>query len=179
MRRRAASGFGVLVLGLALAIAPAVVTSPVGATTKHHKAAKHPKKKPAATTKVSTNACTAYGKEETQSSGIATAIEQAFASGNFASIKAAMLTEFSALDQNISKAEGDLKSAPANVQAAFNTIAAAFGQVKTAIQNATSLTQLGSSFSTFGSETNVIAADKVLASYFGTKCPPPVTTTTT
>jgi hypothetical protein len=166
MRRRAASSFGVLVLGLALALAPAM-TFQAGATSKH-KVDKHHKKK-TSEVKDSAGACTAFNSEETQSSGLGTALEQAFASGNFASIKAAMLTEFTNLDTDVSKAKSYLSSAPANVQAAFDTIANAFGQLKTALENATSLTQLESSFTALGSNTGLTAAGQVLATYFGDK----------
>jgi hypothetical protein len=175
MKRRAASRVGVLVLGLALALGP-VATSPIGATTKPKVAKPHKKAPPL---KLSTGACTAINGEQTQSSQFGTAMERAFASGNFASIKSAMLASFAGLDQDISKAKGYLSSAPANVRAAFNTIATAFGQLKTALENATSLTQLEGSFTTLGSNTSLTAASKVLASYFGDKCPVPKVTTPT
>jgi len=160
--RRVASGIGVLVLGLALAMAP-VMASPAGAKTKHHKTSKP-------STKVSLGACSAYTKQETQSSKLASSLEQAFASGNFATIKAAMLAEFGDLNTDVSKANAVLGSAPANVKAAFATIIQAVEQLKTAIQNSTSLTQLEGSFQSLGTNTKFTAAGQVLASYFGTKC---------
>jgi hypothetical protein len=161
--RRVASGIGVLVLGLALATAP-VLASPAGAKTKHHKTSKPP------STKVSLGACSAYTKQETQSSKLASSLEQAFASGNFATIKAAMLAEFSDLNTDVSKANAVLGSAPANVKAAFATIIQAVQQLKTSIQNSTSLTQLEGSFQSLGTNAKFTAAGQVLASYFGTKC---------
>ncbi len=172
--RRAASGIGVLVLGLALAMAP-VMASPAGATkTKHHKTSKP---KAAASPKVSLGACTALNTEQTQSSKLATTLEQAFASGNFATIKAAMLAEFTNLGTDVSKAKALLSSAPANVKAAFATIAQAFTQLKTTIANSTSLTGLESSLQALGTNTQLTAAGQVLASYFGTKCPSTTSTT--
>jgi len=159
MRRRARSGIGVVVLGLALALAP-VVASPVGA-------AKAPKHK---VVKLKAGACTALNGEQTQSSKLATSLEQAFASGNFATIKAAVLSEFTQLNQSVAKAKGLLGSAPANVQAAFNTIANVFLQLKTQIQNSTSLTGLEAAFTSLGSSTKLVSASKVLSSYFGAKC---------
>jgi hypothetical protein len=165
--RRAASGIGVLVLGLALAMAP-VMASPVGATkTKHHKTSKP---KATASPKVSPGGCTALNTEQTQSSKLATTLEQAFASGNFATIKSAMLAEFNDLNTDVAKAGAVLSSAPANVKAAFATIGQAFTQLKTAIANSTSLTQLESSFQALGTNTKFTAAGQVLASYFGSKC---------
>ena len=80
---RARSSVGVLVVGLGLALAP-VVSSPATATTKHkHKVIHHA----AAPAKTGAQTCTALGGEQAQSSKLATTLEQAFASGNFASIK--------------------------------------------------------------------------------------------
>jgi hypothetical protein len=171
--KRAVSGIGVLLLGLALAMAP-VVASPASAKTKHHKVVKH---KVVVPTTLSGKDCTAFSGEQTQSTGLATKLEQAFATGNFATIKTAMLAEFTTEGQDVSKVEALLSGAPANVRAAFGTIAAAFNTLKTDIQNATSLTQLEGSLTTLGSNTQLESAGKVLASYFDSKCPGETPTT--
>ena len=158
MRRRAVSGIGVLLLGVALAMAP-VLASPAAATPKHK------------VVKLSGGDCTALNGEQTQSSKLASTLEKAFASGNFATIRSAMLAEFTTEGQDVSKVEALLRSAPANVKAAFATIAKAFTQLKTAIGSATSLTQLEGSLATLGSNTKLEAAGKVLSSYYGSKCP--------
>jgi len=157
----------VLLLGVALAMAP-VLASPAAAKPKHHKVVKH---NSPATAKLSGSDCTALNGEQTQSSKLASTLEQAFASGNFATIKSAMLAEFTTDGQDVSKVEALLSSAPANVKTAFATIATAFKQLKTAIENSTSLTQLEASLTTLGSNTQLEAAGKVLSSYYGSKCP--------
>jgi hypothetical protein len=156
MRRRATSGIGVLVLGLALALAP-VAASPVSAA----KAPKH---------NVANGACTALIGEQTQSSKLATSLQQAFASGKFATIKQAVVSELTQVDRSVAKARGLLGSAPANVQAAFTTIANVFTHLKTQIQNSTSLTGLEAAFTSLGSSAKLTSASKVLSSYFGSKC---------
>ena len=172
--RRAVSGIGVLLLGFALSMAPVVAAPAFAKTTKHHKVVKH---KAAVSTTLSGKDCTALGGEQTQSTELASTLEQAFASGNFATIKAAMLAEFTTEGQDVSKVEALLSSAPSNVKAAFATIAAAFNTLKSDIQNASSLTQLEGSLSTLGSNTQLEAAGKVLESYYGTKCPGDTPTT--
>ena len=125
MRRRAVSGIGVLLLGVALAMAP-VLASPAAAKPKHHKVVKH---NSPATAKLSGSDCTALNGEQTQSSKLASTLEQAFASGNFATIKSAMLAEFTTDGQDVSKVEALLSSAPANVKAAFATVTLGPGNV--------------------------------------------------
>lgn len=161
MKRRAASGIGVLVLGLTLALAP-VVASPVSAAKPkhHHKTTSTPK----------AGTCTALSGEQAQASKLSASLGKAFASGNFATIKQAVVAELTQVDQSLAKAKGALGSAPANVQAAFTTIANAFNQLKTQIQNSTSLPGLEAAFTSLGSNPKLTNASKVLASYFGSKC---------
>ena len=157
--RRARSSVGVVVVGLALSLAP-VMTASAHATTKHK--VTHP------TTSVGT--CKALSGEKSQSSKLATTLEKAFASGNFAAIKAAVLTSFGQLGSAVNAEKSLLGSAPANVKAAFTTIAGVFSGLKTQIQASTSLAQLEAAFTSIGTNPKLTAASKVLASYYGSKC---------
>jgi hypothetical protein len=152
-----------------------LAASPVGAT----KAPKHKAVKPKGTTKSLAGGCTALNGEESQSSRLETSLESAFASGNFATIKAAVLSEFTLLNTSIAKGKGLLGSAPANVRTAFGTIAGFFVQLRSQIQATTTLPQLEQVFESLGTNPKVISADKVLATYYGSKCGVTTTTVTT
>lgn len=158
--RRARSSVGVVVVGLALSLAPVMTTS-AHATTKH-KVTHH--------TTTSVGTCKALSGEQTQSSKLSTTLEKAFASGNFAAIKAAVLESFSQLGSAVNAEKSLLGSAPANVKAAFTTIAGVFGGLKAQIQASTTLAQLEVAFTSIGTNPKLTAASKVLSSYYGSKC---------
>jgi hypothetical protein len=156
--RRARSSVGVVVVGLALSLAPVMTTS-AHATTKH---------KPAKVSSVGT--CKALSGEQTQSSKLSTTLEKAFASGNFASIKAAVLASFGQLGSAVNAEKSLLGSAPANVKAAFTTIAGVFAGLRSQIAASTSLAQLEGAFTSIGTNPKLTAASKILANYYGSKC---------
>src|ERR1700728_2093560 len=91
--RRAASSIAVLAFGFGLAVGP-MATGPAGAT-KHNAA----KPKGTSTLKASSGTCTTLNDEQAQSSKISTALTHSLASGNFASIKAALLAAFTPSSQ--------------------------------------------------------------------------------
>jgi hypothetical protein len=149
--RRAGSSIGAVVVGIAMALAP-VIASPAGAS------------------KLKPSSCISLGTKQAQSSQLATSLGQAFASGNFATIKADELAAFSKLGSTLNAEKSILGSAPANVRAALATIAKAFGQLKTQIQASTNLAQLEAAFTSLGTSKSLTAASKVLANYYRSSC---------
>ncbi len=161
---RAKSTLAVVVLGLALATMPVAINQ-AGAT-KHH-----PKPKTThASSGVSTAGCTAVTHVESQASSVESSLEKAFASANFSTIKAAIVSELNLLTADTSKAQSYLSGAPANVRAAFGTVAKAYSGLKSQIELSTSLQQLEEAFTTVGENPKLAAAGKVLAGYFDTRC---------
>jgi hypothetical protein len=187
--RHARAVFGVVMLAAALASAPVAASASTHKAKQHkvvkHHTAAHPKKtsktsktsKPKSGSSSTALACTDLGGEQSQSSQLSTAMEKAFTSGNFTTMKQALLTEFTDLNQALTKAESELGSAPANVKAAFTTIANAFQQLTAAVQSSTSLPQLETAFTALGQNTQLEAASSVLASYYGSLCGTTTTTT--
>ena len=161
---RARSSVGVLVVGLGLALAP-VVSSPATATTKHKAKVIHHTAAPK-----TGGTCTALNGEQTQSSKLATTLEQAFASGKFATIKTAVLASFTHLGTDVAAEKKLLGSAPANVKTAFGQVASVFNQLKSQIAASTSLTQLEAAFTTLGTNPQLTSASKILSAYYGSKC---------
>jgi len=170
--RRAKSAVGVLVLGFALAATPVAINQ--AAAAKHHpkhKATSH------ASSGVSVAGCSAVSHEQSQETSLESGLASAFESGNFATIKTAILNEFTLLTGDISKAESYLSGAPANVRAAFATVAKAYTNLKTQIQASTTLPQLEAAFTSLGQNSQLEAAGMVLANYFDARCgiTPPTT----
>jgi hypothetical protein len=150
--RRAGSSIGVVVVGIAMALAP-VIASPAGAASK-----------------LKPGSCTSLGTKQAQSSRLATSLGQAFASGNFAVIKADELSAFSKLGSTLTAEKSLLGSAPANVKAALATIGKAFSQLKTQIAASTNLAQLEAAFTSLGTNPKLTSASKVLANYYRSSC---------
>jgi hypothetical protein len=186
--RHMRGALGVLILAAALVSAPLAASASTHKSkhqtaAKHHAVVKHPKAKASKTASAKTGAgsialtCTDLGGEQTKTSQLETSLEQAFASGNFATIKQAMLAEFTELDQAIAEAQSELSSAPADVKAAFTTVANAFKQLEASIQSSTSLPQLELAFTSLGSNAQLKSASEILSSYYDSECG--ITTTTT
>jgi hypothetical protein len=166
-RHRIGSVIGAVVAALSLAVVPATLAS----AGTHH-GAKHGKAHhvSAAGGAPSLAACSDLKAEQAKESQLETSMEQAMASGNLATIKQALLAEFTQISKSISAVESRVGGAPANVKAAFATLLGAFKTVESGVQSATSLTQLGESFTSLGTNPKITAASQTLASYYGAKC---------
>jgi hypothetical protein len=168
--RRHRIGSVLLVLGAT--VTPAVVPAGVASATTHHP--KHKKHHNASSTPTGSSAtalgCADLGSETTKEQQLATELEQAMTAGNFAAVKADLISDFSQLNGAISAAQAHVSSAPSNVRAAFATEVSAFKALESDIQAATSLPQLASSFQSLGGTPQLEAAAKTLAAYYGTKC---------
>jgi hypothetical protein len=173
--RRAVAVIGMMAFGLVTAAVPAVASSATsssgiqGALTQDAAG-------PGVELSSSTT-CRDLGKEQAQSSKFATTLEQALASGNFTTIKKAVLSEFAEVTKAITAAKNHLGSPPANVKAALTTVQSAFTQLEASVRSSTSLSQLETAFESFGQNAKLKSAGMVLANYYGHKCG--VTTPTT
>lgn len=183
-RRRAATWMGVVALGVGLALFPTSVASAAqysttmrhGATAHEmssHKKHKKKHKKAKAKTPVASSSAKSvcsFLDNEAGSAKIASAVESAEQSGNFASAKQTLLDLFDQIAKDAPSAEADLRSAPANVQAAFKTMISYDAQFQTALENATSFSQLGSAFASLGNNPTLQAASSTVGSYATSLC---------
>jgi hypothetical protein len=170
----------VTVLGIALACAPMAVA---GAS---HKAKHHPKAKHHAAKVTSkglnpgSKLCLTVTQAESGSVDVGTAvekaIEQGIESGNYASVKAAMLGEIKSSTKDEAAAESALSGAPANVQAAMKGLFSFVGNYEKAIANSTSFTQLGTSIVSVAGTSQVEQDSLIVSNYVTAQCG---TTTTT
>jgi hypothetical protein len=180
-QRRIVQTFSVAVLGLALACAPMAVAS--AHSKKHHPKAKHHSTKTAAKGGLNPGSklCVTLAQAESSSGNLGTAmeksIEQGMESGNYASVKAAMLASINASVKDEGEAESALSGAPANVQAAMKDLFTFVGTYKTAVENSTSITQLATSMASLvGAGSKVETDSLTVANYVTAQCG---TTTTT
>jgi hypothetical protein len=172
MLRRTAQGLGVVVAGLALALAPLSAASATSHKAKHHKTTHHSKKKSTKTKEASKPSSSACSFLDDQNGGakLAATMEQAIASGNFASAKQTLLTLFDTIGKDGSAAENVMRSAPANVQTAFKTMINLDSQIKTALQNSTSFQQMEQSFATIGQNPTLQSATTTVGNYADSLC---------
>jgi hypothetical protein len=149
---------------------------------KHHPKPKHHTTKTVAKGGLNPGSklCVTLANAESNSGNIGTSveksIEQGMASGNYASVKAAMLADINLSLKDEGPAESALSSAPANVQAAMKGLFAFITSYKTAIANSSSITQLETSIVSLAGTSKVEADSLTLANYVTAQCG---TTTTT
>jgi hypothetical protein len=185
-QRRLVQTFSVTVLGLALACAPMAAAS-AKSKPKHHAKKHHATTtttKPKTTAKGGLNPgsklCVTLANAESSSSNLGSAmeksIEEGMSSGNYASVKAAMLAQINASVKDEGAAESALSGAPANVQAAMKGLFTFVDSYETAISNSTSITQLATSMESLAGTSQVQADALTLANYVTAQCG---TTTTT
>jgi hypothetical protein len=185
-QRRLVQTFSVTVLGLALACAPMAAAS-AKSKPKHHAKKHHTTTtttKPKTTAKGGLNPgsklCVTLANAESSSSNLGSAmeksIEEGMSSGNYASVKAAMLAQINASVKDEGAAESALSGAPANVQAAMKGLFTFVDSYETAISNSTSITQLATSMESLAGTSQVQADALTLANYVTAQCG---TTTTT
>jgi hypothetical protein len=181
-QRRIVQACSVTVLGFALACAPMAV-----AGASHHKAKHHPKAKHHATKTVAkgglnpgSKLCLTVTQAESGSGSVGTAvekaIEQGMTSGNYASVKSALLAAMNSSTKEEGAAESALSGAPANVQAAMKGLFAFVGSYEKAIENSTSITQLETSIVSLAGTAQVEADSQTVTNYVTAQCG---TTTTT
>ena len=171
--RRHRSMVTILALALALALAPASLAS----AKSHSKHKSHHPHKTTTTTKPKTkealvpggSVCT-FLDDQAGSSHIASAMESAIESGNFASAQSTLLTLFTTIAKDAPSAEAALSSAPANVQSAFKTMISFDAQFKTAIASATSFAGLGMALASLGQNSSLRAASETVGTYATEKC---------
>jgi hypothetical protein len=179
-QRRILQGFSVAVLGFALACAPMALAGASHKSKGHHKAKHHPTKTTKAGLNPGSKLCLTVEQAESGSanvgSSIEKAMEQGLASGNYASIKAAMLTAMKASTKDESEALSALSGAPANVQTAMKGLFSFVGNYEKAIENSTSIQQLATSLGTATSTSQVEQDALTVTNYVTAQCG---TTTTT
>ena len=185
-QRRIVQAFSVTVLGLALACAPMAVAS--AHSKKHHSKSKH-HHTTTTTTKTASKGglnpgsklCVTLAQAESNSGNLGSAmeksIEQGMASGNYATVKSAMLASINASVKDEGAAESALSGAPANVQAAMKGLFTFIGSYETAIQNSTSITQLETSIVSLAQTSKVEADSLTVANYVTAQCGTTTTTT--
>lgn len=183
-QRRIVQAFSVTVVGFALACAPMAVASASSHKSKHHHKHHH-------TTKTvskgglnpGSKLCVTLANAESSSGNVGTAmgkaIAQGMASGNYASVKSAMLASINTSLKEEGPAESALSGAPANVQAAMKGLFAFLGSYEKTIANSTSITQLGTSMASLAGSSKVVEADSLtLGKYITAQCGTTTTTTT-
>jgi hypothetical protein len=187
-QRRLFQAFSVTVLGVALACAPMAVAS-AKSKPKHHAKAKHHSTttttKPKTTAKGGLNPgsklCVELAQADSSSGNLGSAIEKSIeegmSSGNYASVKAAMLAQINASLKDEGEAESALSGAPANVQAAMKGLFTFVGSYETAISNSTSITQLATSMESLAGTSEVEADSVTVTNYVTAQCGTTTTTT--
>jgi hypothetical protein len=158
---------------------------------KHHSKPKHHHSTTTTTSKTESKGglnpgsklCVTLANAESSSGNLGTniekSIEQGIASGNYASVKAAMLASINASEKDEGAAESALSGAPSNVQAAMKGLFSFIGSYETAIQNSTSITQLETSIVSLAGTSKVEADSLTVANYVTAQCGTPTTTTPT
>jgi hypothetical protein len=146
--RRVGTGIGIMVVGTAMALVPAVASG----------ASKHE-----ALCSLNKN----VSKAEAKSSGqISSAIE----SGRWSAAQKALLASFNQYSQAEAAAMSALSNSPANVRAAGSVLIKFAGTEKSIIEKSTSASQFESSEEAAAQSPKVASAEKILAAYFGNKC---------
>jgi len=169
--RRHRSMVTMLALAFVLALAPASLASAKSHHSTKHKTHKtHKTTKPAAQGLVPGGSVCTFLDDQAGSSHIASAMESAIESGNFASAQSTLLNLFSLIAKDAPTAEAALKSAPANVQAAFKTMISFDAQFKTAIAGATSFAGLGMALASLGQNPALQSASTTVGNYASEKC---------
>lgn len=166
-RRRSWIGVGAGVLGLTLALAP--LTATAASAANHKVKGSNP----------NSAMCKTVKNEQTDTSGVSSAIEKAMTSGNFAQAKAAMLKAYDTDAGNVQKALAVVKTAPPKVQKSFKDLLSFVKQVRTDIQNASSLQGLVTSFSTLGSNQKLETDGATIANWYAGVCGGTLVTPTT
>jgi hypothetical protein len=149
---------------------------------KHHGKPKHhhttTTTKPKAVAKGGLNPgsklCVTLANAESSSSNLGSAmeksIEEGMSSGNYASVKAAMLAQINASVKDEGAAESALSGAPSNVQAAMKGLFTFVNSYETAISNSTSITQLATSMESLAGTSQVEADALTVSNYVTAQC---------
>jgi len=178
-QRRAMQGFSVVIIGLALAVAPMAAASASSHKAKHHKTTKSSHKSTKKGSNPGSSLCTSLKTEQSSTSKLGQAVSQAFESGNFTAAKQGMLNALALGLKEEAPAVAALRSAPANVQSAMKGLFKFEGSLKTAIENSTSLTTMESAFTTLGASPQLKANSATVTAYITAQCGSLVTTPTT
>jgi hypothetical protein len=189
-QRRVLQGISVVVVGLALAIAPLTAAGASSKGHKHntnHSSKKKNTKKKKTTTTTSANSkgsnpgstlCKDLKAEENQSNSLSGTIASALESGNFATAKQEMINSINQGLKEASPALSALQGAPSSVQNAMKTLISFDGQFKSIVENSTSLTNMESSLETVATNSKIAAAGTTVSAYVTAQCGSLVTTTT-
>jgi len=153
-RSRALLRVAALGLGIVMALAPLTAASA--------------KTKPTGVNRGS-SFCKLLISEDSAGQRYSTKIESAFASGNLAKAKAAVLSEFNFGTQYISQALAAGKI-PAPIQSALRYFLTVYQQRKTAVGKATSLTALEAALTALTRLPKFTSESQTISSYVATQC---------
>ena len=172
MLNRVKAGIGVATIGMAMALVPAI--SPASASVSRVASV-------SSVSSLSSNAlCRDYKNQQSASANTqGSALEKAYASGNWPAIQKALLSTYNSEAGAISKLESVLSGAPSNVKAAVGTFLQFENSLKGVIQRSTSLTNFGTQVAAVSTNPKLASAEKVLAAYGAKLCPGLVPKTTT
>jgi hypothetical protein len=154
---RARLGFGIVAVGVVLALVPVVSASAGQYKSKSHH---H-----------SGGLCSAAKNELSASSKTTNALTQAMESGNWSEIQKDLLASFNSEGSEEQAMINYLSSAPGNVKSAAQTVLKFVASLKKIIQNSTSMTQFDTSMESAEQNPKLESAEKVLDAYSATKCP--------
>ena len=175
MLNRVKAGIGVATIGMAMALVPAI--SPASASVSRVSRVASV----SSVSSLSSNAlCRDYKNQQSASANTqGSALEKAYASGNWPAIQKALLSTYNSEAGAISKLESVLSGAPSNVKAAVGTFLQFANSLKGVIQRSTSLTNFGTQVAAVSTNPKLASAEKVLAAYGAKLCPGLVPKTTT
>lgn len=148
MRRRVGMGIAVAGVGAALTVLPVAPALASGHS----------------------GLCGLSKSNEAAESKATASVTKAIESGNWASAQSALLSSFNSEDKAQALAIAALSGAPSNVRAAGAVMLRFAGTEKKIIQSSTSAAQFESGVESASQNPKIVNAEKLLASYFTTKC---------
>jgi hypothetical protein len=175
MLNRVKAGIGVVTIGTAMALIPAI--SPASASVSRVSTVSSL----SGVSSLSSNAlCRDYKNQQTASANTqGSALAKAYTSGNWPAIQKALLSTYNSEAGAIGKLESALSGAPSNVKAAVGTFLQFANSLKGVIQRSTSLTNFATNVEAVSTNPKLASAEKVLAAYGAKLCPGLVPKTTT
>jgi hypothetical protein len=162
-------GIGMVILGLALALAP---LSAASAKAKHHKKG-HGTTTTVAKKKGSnpnSTLCKDLKSEQSQSAKLGSTIASALESGKYATAKQEMVNSINAGLKQASPALAALRSAPGSVKTAMKGLIKFDDQFRSAIESSTSLSTLASSFAALGQNPSLRTYSSTVSNYITAQC---------